>query len=219
MTQHPKKSPAQAKIDRHRNGALRPPIPDDSPLTVREELFVDEYLIDFCATRAAIRAGYARGQSASQKAHEVLKRPRVQRDIRAAIAARKARVKVEADNVLRAVAKIAFSDPGDLFDLRHQMRHIKDLPEDIRLSIASIELDDKGRPKKIRLWNKGEALALLARHLGLDQKALPPPEEWRPTFIFPSLTFVDMGGKPMLPAAPIDVTPIPQTTTEVTPTS
>jgi phage terminase small subunit len=46
----------------------------------RQRLFVNEYLVDFNATQAAIRAGYSE-RTAGQGGHELLKNPEVKAEI------------------------------------------------------------------------------------------------------------------------------------------
>jgi len=49
-------------------------------LSVKRGLFIEEYLKDFNATRAAIRAGYSK-KSAHDTGHEILKNPEVRAEI------------------------------------------------------------------------------------------------------------------------------------------
>lgn len=73
-------------------------------LSKKEEMFVAEYLTDFNATQAAIRAGYAR-TSADRRAWKLMGRPRVAAAVRAGIKARAERLGLSADDVLlRALA-------------------------------------------------------------------------------------------------------------------
>lgn len=95
-------------------------------LNNRQQRFVDEYMVDFNATRAAIAAGYsvktARGMGAEN---------RTKPDIVAAIDARK--VEIEADcqrrimgrfEVLARLTEIAKGDIGDLLDANDDLENI-----------------------------------------------------------------------------------------------
>ena len=47
---------------------------------------------------------------------------------------------------------------------------VHELDDITAAAISSIELDDEGRPKKIRLWSKTDAIDKAMRHLGLFEK-------------------------------------------------
>jgi len=63
-----------------------------SNLTPKQELFVNEYLVDLNATQAAIRAGYSK-KTAKQIATENLSKPAIARAIAEANQERMERVK------------------------------------------------------------------------------------------------------------------------------
>lgn len=86
-------------------------------MTPKQAAFVQEYLVDLCGTKAAIRAGYAE-RSAKKIAHELLQKPEIQQQLQAAMAARAARVELEADDVLRDLVTIAQADPRELVEFR-----------------------------------------------------------------------------------------------------
>lgn len=75
-------------------------------MTAKQQLFVTEYLIDFNATAAAIRAGYS-GNSATIIGHENLRKPNIQEAITEARNARSERVEWTADEILRDLKTIA----------------------------------------------------------------------------------------------------------------
>jgi phage terminase small subunit len=66
-------------------------------LTARQELFVQEYLVDLNATQAAIRAGYSERTAYSQ-GQRLLKHVEVQAAVQAAMAARAERTEISADS-------------------------------------------------------------------------------------------------------------------------
>ncbi len=88
-------------------------------LRPKQQRFVEEYLIDFNATAAAIRAGYSEKTAGSIGA-ENLTKPEIQQ----AIAERRAEIgqeaKVSAADVLREWVTIATADPGEL--IRYRVR-------------------------------------------------------------------------------------------------
>src|SRR4051812_28025396 len=87
--------------------------PSNDGLTPKQRRFVEEYLLDLCATRAAARAGYSRASAAAIGAENLIK-PEIRRAIDAAMAERSVRTGISADRVLREMAAIAFSDARDV---------------------------------------------------------------------------------------------------------
>ena len=146
-------------------------------LTPRQQRFVDEYPIDLNATQAAIRAGYS-ARTANKIGAQLLAKPLVAQAIQAALAARAARVQVQADDVLRELLRIARVDIREAFDDDGNLKAVKDIPEDVARAIAGIEVDElfQGRgedreqigvTRKVKFWDKPRALELLGKHLKL----------------------------------------------------
>lgn len=79
------------------SSGIFPPSEDlfSSPLTAKQELFIQEYLIDKNATQAAIRAGYSE-QTAAIIGHENLRKPNIRRRINEALGEIIERAKVDA---------------------------------------------------------------------------------------------------------------------------
>src|SRR5690348_12161649 len=78
---------------------------EDCPMTKdalspRQRRFVEEYLVDLNATKAAIRAGYSE-RTARQMAAENLSKPDIQAAIAEAQDARAQRVQISADRVIQ----------------------------------------------------------------------------------------------------------------------
>lgn len=74
------------------------------PLVPKQQRFVDEYLIDLNATAAYKRAGYkAQGNSAEASASVLLRNPKVQEAVQAAIRKRQERVELSQDYVIRTI--------------------------------------------------------------------------------------------------------------------
>lgn len=74
-------------------------------LNVKQQRFVDEYLIDLNATQAAIRAGYS-AKTAAVIGAENLTKPNIAAAIQKAIDARSERTKVTQDDVLRDLCEL-----------------------------------------------------------------------------------------------------------------
>jgi len=81
-------------------------------LTNKQKVFVEEYLLDFNATQAALRAGYS-SRTARSIGGENLTKP----DISEAIQARIDDKAMKADEVLLRLAQMARGDLGDFMDI------------------------------------------------------------------------------------------------------
>ena len=84
-------------------------------LTHRQERFIEEYLLDLNATRAAIRAGYS-PRSAAACGWTLLQKPAIQDGIERAMEERRMRVSVDQDRVIEELAAVAFGNLTDFFD-------------------------------------------------------------------------------------------------------
>jgi phage terminase small subunit len=153
-------------------------------LEPKQELFVKEYLVDLNATKAAIRAGYSE-TSASQIGSENLAKPKIQEAIQKAKEARAKRTEITADRVLREIARIAFSDLGQIMDFTGEqvkLRPAKDIASSARRAISSVKVKrhfegvgEDAREVEVtefKLWSKEAALEKLCKHLGLAKDRL-----------------------------------------------
>lgn len=141
-------------------------------LTKKQQLFVDEYLIDLNATQAAIRAGYS-VDSARDIGCENLTKPNIQQAIAEQMAERSKRIGVNQDRVVSELAKIAFVKITDIIDSDGKIR--EDVSEDDLACIERIKYKQfdaeigSSEEREIRLASKLKALELLGRHLGMWQ--------------------------------------------------
>jgi phage terminase small subunit len=90
-----------------------------SGLTARQRLFVNEYLIDFNATQAAIRAKYS-AKTASRIGPELLGKTCVSEAISNAMKERGRRTEITADMVLRRWWELANADVNELIQYRRE---------------------------------------------------------------------------------------------------
>lgn len=88
---------------------------------------------------------------------------------------------IDPDRVLRSAANIAYSDIRELFDDQGKLKAIKDLPDHVAASLASVEVvrqnltpDDDAQEwvHKIKVWDKPKAIDMLMRHLALYKDRL-----------------------------------------------
>jgi phage terminase small subunit len=96
--------------------------------------------------------------------------------VEAAQRARAERTQVTADNVLNVAAAIAFFDIRRLFDEDGRLKHLKDIPPDVAVAVASYERTKHGA--RVRMADKIAALTLLFKHLGLSQGRLHITGDW-----------------------------------------
>lgn len=84
-------------------------------LNSKQQLFISEYLTDFNATQAAIRAGYS-VRSAGSIANELLKKPDIQQALQATITARNNNLIADREERKRFWSRV-------MFDENENMKH------------------------------------------------------------------------------------------------
>ncbi len=140
-------------------------------LTAKQATYVEEYLVDLNQTQAAIRAGYA-PKNAAKMASELMTKPVIRDAIAVAMAARSARTGVNADRVVRELARVALSQPGKVIRFR-DATVIEGATEDDLAAIASVKVktiptaDGEGIEREVRMADKVKALELLGKHLSM----------------------------------------------------
>jgi phage terminase small subunit len=150
-------------------------------LTVKQQRFIKEYLIDLNAAGAALRAGYSK-RTARQMGTENLSKPDIRAIIDAGIESRKARLSVKAEQVIQELALVAFAGMKDFVEIDEsgaiKVRPLDSLGEGKSKVIKKIKDNriDKSTSEggtsrngtfQIELHDKVRSLELLARHLGL----------------------------------------------------
>lgn len=137
--------------------------------------FVAEYLKDQNGTQAAIRAGYSK-RTANEQAARLLTKVSVKKKIESALRKAEAAAGVTIADTLRKISRLADSDIRELFNDDGSLKNVKDWPDEIALSVSSVEVDELfegtgrdreqvGETKKVKLWDKVKALEMLGRHL------------------------------------------------------
>lgn len=149
-------------------------------LTAKQIRFVDEYMVDFNATQAAIRAGY-KAKTAHVIGAENLRKPKIAEEIARRQKDLQRRTEVTQDRVVKELARVAFADATDYACVETltyenedgtvspvQIVSPKDtdtLSDDQRAAIAGIKHGANGI--EIKLHDKIKALELLGRHIGM----------------------------------------------------
>jgi phage terminase small subunit len=151
-------------------------------LTLKQERFIEEYLIDLNATQAAIRAGYSEKTARSQ-GQRLLTNVDIQEAIQKAMNKRSKRTEITQDRVLQELAKVAFADIKDFVSFRTEKTvmdydsegepvaaysHVIDLKNSDEIDGAVIsEVSLKDGQLKFKLHDKMKALQDIGRHLGM----------------------------------------------------
>ncbi|WCK53849.1 terminase small subunit [Aneurinibacillus sp. Ricciae_BoGa-3] len=142
---------------------------DDSGLTPKQRLFVQEYLIDLNATQAATRAGYA-SDSAHVQGARLLTNDKVKLAIDVAQEARQKRTGITADRVVEQIAKIAFVDIRDIVTWEEgkiRIRPSDEIDGTVLAEISETISEGGAVSKKVKINDRMRALDMLAKHTGL----------------------------------------------------
>lgn len=139
-------------------------------LNERQKAFASEYLKDFNATQAAIRAGYS-PKTAYSQGQRLLKHAEMQKMLGAQIKKREKRTEITQDMVIKELAKIAFEDIADFVEIADKgLSRVKVLPIDKmgKGSTAAINSIKEGPyGLEIKLHDKVRALEDLGKHFGI----------------------------------------------------
>ncbi|WWT39843.1 hypothetical protein [Microcystis phage Mwe-JY25] len=148
-------------------------------LTDRERRFVEAYLLNPDATKAAIAAGYS-PRGAASTGHDVLHRPRVSEAIAKEMEERARRTRIDADALLTRLAEEADADVADIFEDDGRLKPVHEWPKVWRKGlVAGIEVEQLyegtgkdrvavGTLAKIRLSDRTKRLELIGRHVGVQ---------------------------------------------------
>lgn len=153
-------------------------------LTPKQQRFVQEYLVDLNATQAAIRAGYS-AKRADAIGYDLLRNTEVAKAVQAAMKVREDRTHITQDRVLQELARIAFFDIRKLYREDGTLKKPTELDDDAAAVLAGIDVIEMGgeegaapmATKKAKVFDKGTALQLAMRHLGMlnDKLGLSAP--------------------------------------------
>lgn len=146
------------------------------PLNDKQSRFVDEYLVDLNATKAAIRAGYSQKTAYSQ-GFDLLKKPEIAAEIekRRQLQAEKAGLTVE--RVLQEAMRLAFFDIRKLVGKDGHPLPLSDLDDDTAAAIQGLDVATIGNADvgigqvlKYKIADKNSAIERLFKHLGLFER-------------------------------------------------
>jgi phage terminase small subunit len=146
------------------------------PLNVRQQKFVEQFLLTGIGREAAIRAGYS-AKGATESACRLRRLPYIAEAIRQGRAAEARRAQVARERVLLELARVAFSDIGDVLDWTSSkditLRPKDQISPHHRAAIAELAAPRADAGLRIKLHSKSRAIDALARHLGVFDKIVP----------------------------------------------
>ena len=140
-------------------------------LTLKQQKFIEEYLIDLNATQAAIRAGYS-PSTANEQGCQNLAKLNIKNEIARAMAIRSRRTGVNQDRVVFELAKIAFLNVTDVINMDDATVYDGSNRDDTA-AIASVKVkriptqDGDITEREIKTHDKIRALELLGKHLNM----------------------------------------------------
>jgi len=150
-------------------------------LTAKQEAFARTYLANGRNAAAAYRTAHNTCSSpkvASAEGARLLKHPGIALELRGAIQAAAADLKLTAERVLAEAAMVAFFDPRRLFRSDHTLKPPSEWDVDTAAAVASLQTYEEwqgrgqhrrsaGLTKRVQFGKKVEALKLLMEYLGL----------------------------------------------------
>lgn len=161
-------------------------------LNIKQQRFAEEFIWNANATQAYKRAGYTAGSDeiAAVEGHKLLRNPKISAEVSRLQAQLSHETKVEVKDLVKELAKIAFTSLPDIlepssFERGAVLLEIKGLDQLTKAQRASIlEISEtkgrEGTTRKIKLYSKLPAIDMLMKNLGCYMTAadlidkLPP---------------------------------------------
>lgn len=157
-----KKKPRKKTASKKRVKKQKPVVADeDKPLTPKQKVFKDEYLLDLNGTQAAIRAGYSK-RSAKEIASELLTKPNIKKAIQAAAENRSKKTGLNAEWVLERLEIVT--------DRCMQVTPVMEFDHNLKEMVETGEF-------KFEHTGANKSLELIGRHFKMftDKKEISAP--------------------------------------------
>lgn len=148
------------------------------PLTDKQKLFVQEYLVDLNATKAALRAGYS-PKTAKDQGPQLLRKTHIQDEIARQMAIRSRKCGINAERTLQELGRLAFFNPTDVIDFSTGKIRDDAEPEDLRVIVKHKHKSTSHTRKdgtkevfeesEVVFIDRVRVMQLLLQHLGLAQ--------------------------------------------------
>lgn len=145
-------------------------------LKPKQQLFLNEYLIDMNATQAAIRAGYS-PHSAYSMGQKLLKKGEIQAEIQRKLD----NSAMKSDEILQRLTGIARADMGDYLDISSvsfqvdlnkakesdKLKYIRKIKQHTHIKLGKEDDGDEDTHIEFELLDQQRALETLAKYRGL----------------------------------------------------
>lgn len=149
-------------------------------ITVKQRIFIQEYLIDGNGARAAKEAGYKHPVVMAARLMNPKHFPFVAAEVERLMEERNAKCKVKHEQVIEELARVAFVNPKRLLDADGNVIQLKDLPEEVAAAISEMNMrvieteDESGKRVEVKttvkFHDKLNALRQLTQVLGMISK-------------------------------------------------
>lgn len=142
-------------------------------LNIRQQRFAREYVRDFNATRAAIRAGYS-AKTAGAQAHKLLKIAEIQQGILSACREILDGPIEEQVKIIRFLTDVMLVDPREIVDWGPdgvRLKNSSELPLHVAMAIEEISETASGGVK-VKFCKKMDAADRLAKIYGMVQERI-----------------------------------------------
>src|SRR5690606_8095004 len=110
-------------------------------LNEKQQRFCLEYLIDYNATQAAIRAGYS-PKTAGQQGFDLLKKLEIQEFIKMSSQKTFNKLEITRERVMQEIARLAFVDIRKLYDEEGRLLNIRSIDSDTAAAVCGLEVDE-----------------------------------------------------------------------------
>lgn len=145
---------------------------NENNLTIKQQIFADEWLLDGNGLRAYRKAFSKKCSDASAmaEASKTLRKPYVDLYIRKRQGELAESANVSQERVVLEERRIAFADIGGLFNKDGEILSPNQLPENLARAVAAVEVTKKPNGDttyKYRFFDKGAALGRLEKILGM----------------------------------------------------
>jgi len=142
--------------------------PRHTALTEKSRAFLREYLKDFDASKAAIRAGYS-PRSARFTACKMLQKPDIAAELKRMTDKATNRAEVTVDRILQELTLVAFMNGDAVFpkivDGKIQQPDITKMTDDQKRTVQEVAITKQGI--KVGRYDKLRALEMLGRYLAM----------------------------------------------------